>query len=159
MMIRSSVCALSFFLACLLAPGAALAMNSDLSIHAGLAHRNADGEFVIYKNTTTIPFVPKSADPGYYFGVSAAAASGEALACHVVLYLPNPNPVHGDGDDNVGDVLISSVPYHVVTLEDVEAPVCETYMRFDDDDAPGKYIVEMSIDGKRVQRVVFDVRK
>lgn len=159
MMIRKSVSAVALFLACLLPAGVTFAMGSDVAVQAGLARKSPDGAFVIYKNTTTIPFVSKSANPGYYFGVEASAASGEDMLCHVVLYLPNPNAVHGDGDDDVGDALISSVPYRVVSLADVEVPVCQTYMRLEDSDAPGKYIVEMSIDGRLAQRVVFDVRR
>jgi hypothetical protein len=157
MMIWKSVSAAALFLACMLLPGLALAMGSDLAIRAGLAKRNPDGAFVIYKNTTRIPFVSRSANPDYYFGVAASAASGRELSCHVVLYLPNPNAVHGDGEGNVGDALISSVPYHVVTLQDVDTPVCQTFMRLDDSDAPGDYIVEMFIGGKMAQRVVFNV--
>lgn len=157
-MIGKSVSAVALFLVCLLPPGMALALGSDVVVRAGLARKAPDGAFVVYKDTTTIPFVPKSADPDYYFGVAASAASGRELRCHVVLYLPNPNAVHGDGNDDVGDALISSVPYRVVTLADVDVPVCQTYMRLDDSDAPGNYIVEMFIGGKMAQRVVFDVR-
>lgn len=159
MMIRKRVLAVAVFLSFFLPSGMALAMGSDVAIHAGLAKRGPDGGFVIYKNTTRIPYVTRSANPDYYFGVSAAAASGRELQCHVVLYLPNPNAVHGDGDADVGDALISSVPYHVVTLNDVDVPVCQTYMRLDDSDAPGDYIVEMFIGGKMAQRVVFNVRR
>jgi hypothetical protein len=159
MMIRNSVAAIAFFVACLLPSGAAFAMGSDIAVRAGLARKTPQGGFVIYKDTTAIPFVPKSADPGYYFGVAASAASGQDLLCHVVLYLPNPNAVHGDGGDDVGAALISSVPYRVVTLEDVEVPVCQTYLRLDDNDVPGKYIVELFIGGELAQRVEFDVRR
>lgn len=158
MMIGKSISALAFLLACLLPARAALAMNTDVEFRAGLAKRTPDGAFVIYKNTTTIPFVPESADPNYYFGVAASTATGRDLKCHVVLYLPNPNQIHGAGDDDVGDALIASVPYHVVTLEDTEVPVCQTYMSLDDTDAPGNYIVEMFIGGRMAQRVVFNVR-
>lgn len=159
MMIRKSVSAVALLLACLLPAGMACAMGSEVEVRAGLAKRNPDGAFVIYKNTTTIPFVAKSADPDYYFGVAASAASGRDVLCRVVLYLPNPNAVHGDGDDAVEDALISSVPYRVVTLDDVDVPVCQTYMRLDDNDAPGNYIVDLYIGGKRAQRVVFNVRR
>jgi hypothetical protein len=159
MMMRKSVSAIALFVACLLPPGMACAMPGDVAIRAGLAKKTPQGAFVIYKDTTTIPFVPKSANPDYYFGVAASASSGRDLMCRVVLYLPNPNAVHGDGDDDVGDALISSVPYRVVTLEDVEVPVCQTYMRLDDNDAPGNYIVEMFIGGTMAQRVVFDVHR
>jgi hypothetical protein len=159
MMISKILSAAVFFLACLLPAGTAFAINTDVEFQAGLAKRTPDGAFVIYKNTTTIPFVPESADPNYYFGVAASTATGRDLKCHVVLYLPNPNLIHGAGDDDVGDALIASVPYHVVTLADTEVPVCQTYMSLDDTDAPGNYIVEMFIGGKMAQRVVFNVRR
>lgn len=158
-MIRKSVSALSLFLACLLMPGMAFAMGSDIEVRAGLAKRDPDGAFVIYKNTTNIPYVTQSANPNYYFGMAAAAASGKNLKCHVVLYLPQQNAIHGGGDVDVGDELVASVPYHVIRLPDVDVPVCQTYLSLDDGDAPGHYIVEMFIGDKMAQRVVFNVRR
>lgn len=159
MMIGNSVSAAVLFLALLMMPGMAFAMGSDLQIRAGLARKRPDGAFVIYKHTTNVPFVSQTANPNYYFGVAASAASGEDLKCHVVLYLPQQNAIHGEGGADVGDELIASVPYHRIRLADVDVPVCQMYMSLDDGDAPGHYIVEMFIGGKMAQRVVFNVRR
>lgn len=159
MMIAKSVSAVALFLAGLLLAGPALAMNSDVQIQAGLAKRTPDGAFVIYKNTTNVPYVTQSANPNYYFGVTAAATSGRDLKCHVVLYLPQQNAINGAGNAGPEDALISSVPYHVVRLANVNVPVCQTYLSLDDGDAPGHYIVEMFINHKMAQRVVFNVQR
>ena len=160
MMIRRCVSVAGIAVACLL-PFAAFAMDSNIVVRAGLARVDGQGGVSIYKDTTTIPFVSKTANPDYYFGVAAATTGGQGLLCHAVVYLPRRDAIHlGDGDENddVGDALISSVPYSVITTRDVEVPVCNTYLRLNDGDLPGRYIVELYIGGRMQQRVVFDVR-
>lgn len=157
MRIRAGVCAVAVFLACLLPAGMALAMESGIAIRAGLARQGAQGRFAVYKDTTTIPFVSHSVDPNYYFGVSATVASGRKLPCHVVAYIPKGNRVHGTAVEQSGARVTSGDAYKIVTSEDVLSSACEIYVDLDDDDAPGKYIVEIFIGGKMVGRVVFDV--
>lgn len=157
MMIRKSVSVVAVCVACLL-PFAASAMDSGVAVRAGLARMDGQGGIAIYKDTTSIPFVSKTTNPNYYFGVVAAAATGQALPCHAVLYIPQRNAIHGDRVDDVGRELISRQPYSVITTRDVETPVCDTFLRLDDGDLPGRYIVELYIGGKLQQRVVFNVR-
>ncbi len=160
-MIKKSAATIAILLASLLASGAALAADSDITIRAGLAKPAQDGHLEIYKETTSVSLIPKTVDPNYFFGVFAASASGKDFKCRLVLSNPAENQIHeaNSGHPSAFEKAESTGGYKIIRLKEESSNTCGVFLRFDEDDIPGKYGVEIFIGGKSAKKIEFDVKK
>lgn len=146
-------------LACLFAESAALAADSEFTFKGGLARADEKGVLEIYKETTEIPLITKTVDPGYYFGAIAYANNENSCKCKVVIRIPKTSDVKVNADQENARVKseIDSSGSDYTTVSSDEGACSTVYyslMQFDEGDLPGTYSIDIYID--KVLKKHFD---
>jgi hypothetical protein len=149
-------------LLCLFAASAAMAADSEFTFKGGLARANEKGVLEIYKESTVIPLVTKTADPGYYFGAIAYAQNENTCKCKVVIRIPKTRDVKVNEDQEKAQVKakIESSGSDYTTVTSDEAACSSVYyalMQFDEGDLPGTYSIDIYIDNVLKKHFDFDV--
>lgn len=149
-------------LAFLFAASAAIAADSEFTFRGGLARANEKGVLEIYKETTEIPLITKTVDPGYYFGAIAYAKNENTCKCKVVIRIPKTREVKVNADQKNAQVKSkidsSSSDYTTVTSDEGTcSTVYYALMQFDEGDLTGTYSIEIYINKVLKKRFDFNV--
>ena len=133
-------------------------------IHFGFIKKEANGKYVVYKDTRVIPLVPKQINPDYLFGAIIELPIGQHK-CRVDIKMPKQNIVRiNPGKTDLHTHIPADVDIAAENMTAVKGSEsdCEgafkIIMAFDESDSPGQFTLDIFVDNE-LNRLEFSVVK
>lgn len=123
-------------------PSVTLAATDKIEVLAGTLMKVSHSEYLIVKETTEIPLVSTKKDPGNLFGVIVVGKAGRKQVGHAVIDVPKAD---GSRKRTKSDKFNLSSTFNIT-------------IGLDEGDKPGRYTVEIYIEGKLHRKIDFTVR-
>lgn len=135
-------------------PASAEIKKDDIVIKAGLMKKISDYEYIVYKETTRIPYITKKMNPGFFFGYTLNSKSDVPFYHVAVINAPSTDNVSGD----FIDVSIKSEGRMVVTTKKILNKHYGYYSLFlNEDDPSGFYAIKIYINDELLTTIDFNV--
>ena len=137
-----------------LSPASAEIKKDDIIVKAGLIKKIGDDKYVVYKETTRIPYITEKMDPEFFFGYTLHSKRDNLFYHHAVMDVPSTDNISSDFIDinrNLEDRVI-------VTTKNVLNKHYGYYqMSLEENDPSGLYRIKIFINDELLTTIDFNV--
>lgn len=143
------------------------AIIPEVSIKAGILAVNSDGVFYVKEETRNIPYITKSMQQDFYFGLTVEPNSNTNLTCKVISYMPKTETININKSKTIApyqktDVINAQIIQQgdVVKVESEEVECKNGFnvrIQLEENDSTGKYSFEVYVNHNLLRTITFNV--